>query len=386
MKTLVKQAIERRFPGTLQRLRDLMKAPTFRYRHHRRPSSLDAKGGYASGESADDRRLIDRLIESYALRSERPTGQWADIFLDRHADISAAFAGRDRPRIEEILRNPASSDIFFGFDSTGKSLRAAGLRIEDRRAPRLALDGLATFADALGARTIELPENYYFWRVNRLDADEVLDQIDGALGFRIPVPNPFPAEYGLVSGRGIVSFRVPQAMYQAWRVARLVKGIARPKVLEIGGGLGRTAFYARQFGIRDYTIVDIPVSSLAQGYFLGRTLGEESVALFGEAAAEDRVKIVPPGFFLDGTERYDLVVNVDSLTEIGRAAADQYWSAIKTRADKFLSINHEANEFTVAQLIRDAGNARSSRMPYWLRRGFVEEVVEFAHDDSGKAP
>jgi hypothetical protein len=378
MNSRVKQLIEQRFPGTLQRLRDLIKTPTFHYRHHRRPSSLDAQGGYAAGESSDDRNLIDRLIESYALRSERPTGQWSDIFLDRHADISAAFAARDRPRIEEILRNPASSDIFFGFDSTGKSLRAAGLRIEDRRAPGLALDALVAFAEALGARKVELPENYYFWRVNRIRADEVLDQIDQAVGFKVPVPNPYPSEWGLISGRGIVSFRVPQALYQAWRIAQLLKGIERPRVLEIGGGLGRTAFYARQFGIRDYTIIDIPVSSLAQGYFLGRTLGEETVSLFGEAAGDDQVKIMPPGFFLDGTDRYDLVVNVDSLTEIGRVAADQYWSAIQARANKFLSINHEANEFTVAQLICEAKYVQASRTPYWMRRGFVEEVVQFA--------
>jgi putative sugar O-methyltransferase len=182
----------------------------------------------------------------------------------------------------------------------------------------------------------------------------------------------------LVSSRGIVSFRVPQALYQAWRIAQLLKGVDKPRVLEIGGGLGRTAFYARQFGIRDYTIIDIPVSSLAQGYFLGRTLGEEQVSLFGETAGAEQVKIMPPGFFLDGTDRYDLVVNVDSLTEIGRVAADQYWSAIEARASKFLSINHEANEFTVAQLISEAGHSAVSRTPYWMRRGFVEEVVEFA--------
>jgi hypothetical protein len=196
------------------------------------------------------------------------------------------------------------------------------------------------------------------------------------------VPNPFPSEWGLVSSRGIVSFRVPQALYQAWRIAQLLKGIEKPRVLEIGGGLGRTAFYARQFGIRDYTIIDIPVSSLAQGYFLGRTLGEENVSLFGETAADEQVKIMPPGFFLDGTDRYDLVVNVDSLTEIGRVAADQYWSAIEARAKKFLSINHEANEFTVAQLIGEARHITVSRTPYWMRRGFVEEVVEFARQSS----
>lgn len=377
MKELVSQTLQKHFPRVLQVLRSAMKAPTFRYRYQRRPYSLNARGGYAPGESCSDERLIDRLIQSYSLRRENPSGQWSDIFLDRHADIAEAFVAKDRPRIEQILRNPASSDIFFGFDSTAKSLRLGGQRIEDRRSPGLALDALAALAEALGTRNMELPENYYIWRVTRLHADELLDQLDRAVGFKIPVPNPFPAEYGLISNRGIVSYRVPQALYQAWRISKLVEGMPNPKVLEIGGGLGRTAFYARQFGIRNYTIIDIPVSSLAQGYFLGRTLGDEAVSLFGENAAENQLKIMPPGFFIDGTERYDLVVNVDSLTEIGRAAADQYWSAIRSRAGKFLSINHEANEFTVAQLIREAKPIRTSRMPYWMRRGFVEEVVEF---------
>jgi hypothetical protein len=378
MKQLVSQTLQQHFPWALQALRSAMKIPTFRYRYQRRPYSLNAKGGYTTGESGNDGRLIDRLIQSYSLRSETPSGLWSDIFQNLHADISDAFATKDRPRIEEILRNPVSSDIFFGFDSTAKSLRSGGQRIEDRRSPGLALDALAALAEALGARAIELPENYYIWRVDRLSADELLGQIDRAMGFKVPVPNPFPAEYGLVSSRGIVSYRMPQALYQAWRISKLVHGVQNPKVLEIGGGLGRTAFYARRFGVRDYTIVDIPVSSLAQGYFLGRTLGEDTVALFGESATEDQIKIMPPEFFIDGTERFDLVVNVDSLTEIGRPSAEQYWSVIQRRAGKFLSINHEANEFTVAQLIAEAKHARTSRMPYWMRRGFVEEVVEFA--------
>lgn len=378
MKVLLRQFLERRFPWILEWIRSAMKAPTFRYRYHRRRSSLDAKGGYAAGESCDDRSLIDRLVQGYSLRSERLSGQWSDIFLDRHADISAAFADRDRPRIEEILRNPVTSDLLFGFDGTARSLRAGGRRIEDRHGPALALDGLATFAEALGARKVELPENYYFWRVNRIGADQVFAQIDQAVGLKIPVPNPFPSEWGLISGRGIVSFRVPQALYQAWRIAQLLKGIEKPRVLEIGGGLGRTAFYVRHFGIRDYTIIDIPVSSLAQGYFLGRSLGEENVAMFGEAVTDDQIKLLSPGCFLEGTDHYDLVVNVDSLTEIGRVAADEYWSAVQARAAKFLSINHEANEFTVAQLIRQNEHIKVSRMPYWMRRGFVEELVEFA--------
>jgi hypothetical protein len=269
-----------------------------------------------------------------------------------------------------------SSDIFFGFDSTAKSLRLGGLRIEDRRAPSLALDALATFAEAIGARSMEYPENYA-WQTPSITADRILDQIDAAIGFKIPIPNPYPSEYGLLSSRGIISYRVPQALYQAWRIKKLLEGVSNPKVLEIGGGLGRTAFYARLFGIRDYTIVDIPVSSLAQGYFLGRTLGVDGISLFGERGGTESIKLMPPGSFLSENDRYDLVVNVDSLTEIGREAATKYWAAIEQRANKLLSINHEVNEFTVAQLIKEGTGIQVSRVPYWMRRGYVEELVEF---------
>jgi hypothetical protein len=368
---MLRQALDR-FPFIKEIVRSAIKSRTIGHRYQRRVDHLrEAKGSFSNGEPADDAVLIDRLIASYVSRAEQPTGQWADIYQERHNDIAAAFARKDRARIEEILRNPVTSDILFGFDSTARSLRLGGLRIEDRRSPTLTLDALATFAEAIGAIPMELPENYGL-RVHSINPEKLLKEIDRALGFEVPTPNPFPSEYGLATRRGVISYRVPQALYQAWRISKLLDGIPSPKVLEIGGGLGRTAFYARQFGIRDYTIVDIPVSSLAQGYFLGRTLGDDAISLFGEPAAQ--VKILPPRSFLQGSERYDLIINVDSLTEIGRAPAEEYWLQIKKCCDRFVSINHEANEFTVAQLIADH---KPSRSPYWMRRGYVEEIVHF---------
>jgi hypothetical protein len=359
-------------PHLRETVRTAIKSCTIQYRYNRRPDNLaNARGVFTGGESVDDSVLIDRLIASYEGRAEHPTGQWADIYSERHADIREAFAANNRGEIQRILRDPVTSDIFYGFDPTGRSLRAGGLRIEDRHAPRLALDGLVTFAEAIGARPLEYPENYGL-RSNPIAVEVVLDQIDRALGFVFKVPNPYRGEYGLASRRGVVGFRIPQALYQAWRIARLLEGTKHPRVLEIGGGLGRTAYYALAFGIRDYSIVDIPVSSLAQGYFLGRTLGADCVSLFGEPRPADAVKLLSPAEFMQGSERYDLIVNVDSLTEIGRKAADQYWREILNRADRFLSINHEANEFTVAQLIVPV---KASRSPYWMRRGYVEEVV-----------
>jgi hypothetical protein len=316
-------------------------------------------------------------------RAEVPTGQWSDIYLDRHRDIHEAFVTGNRLRIEEILRKPISSDLMYGFDSMAKSLRRGGMRLEDKHAPALTLDALISLAEAIGARRLENPEGYKP-RAKRTATHEIVAQLEHSFGFEIPVPNFYPLEFGLASPRGVISYRVPQALWQAWRISQLLRDIRKPKILEIGGGLGRTALYARKFGITDYTIIDIPISSLAQGYFLGRALGGQVVRMHGEeisANQADTVKLMSPSYFLRGSDPYDLVVNFDSLTEIGRDQAAEYLAAIQARATLFLSVNHEANEYTVLDLIQNSRTVpHHCRNPHWMRRGYVEEV--FRHSNN----
>lgn len=152
-------------------------------------------------------------------------------------------------------------------------------------------------------------------------------------------------------------------MYQAWRIRELVSDNDNSSVVEIGAGLGRTAFYARAMGITRYTIVDVPISLVAQGYFLGRVLGPETP-----------VRLQSPAEFFSDADTYDLAVNVDSLTELDRAVAERYVAALSSRVKALFSINHESNAFTVRQLTAQYG---ASRVPSWNRRGFVEEVITF---------
>ena len=205
------------------------------------------------------------------------------------------------------------------------------------------------------------------------DIDELLGKLDRLFGFSIEFPNPFPNEPGLATARGILSYRGPPALYQAWRIRQLAGSRSNPRVVEIGGGLGRTAYYARRFGITDYTIVDIPMTLVAQANFLGRTLGEDSVALYGEASRDAaRVKLLPPAAFFASRRQYDVALNVDSMTEMARDTAQAYCDAIDARATTFLSINHEGLGFTVADLMPGGMFQRS---PYWMRPGYVEELA-----------
>ncbi len=343
-----------------QFVRRLQLSGLFNYRYLRRPDALRCKAGFTAGSTVDDASLIDTIIASYRSGAASGDSMWHGFFGDYHADIDDALRNGPRERLEQMLRNPASCDLFYGFENLGRFLlhgSKVGHRLEDRREPEMALDALLAFAEALGVRRLDNPEGYALKRPAAIDPDALLASIDRASGVALPVPNPYPGEYGLATSRGVVSYRVPQAMYQAWRIRELAGRSAR--VLEIGAGLGRTALYAHALGISDYTLVDIPISSVAQRYFLG---------CCGVPA-----KFMSPDEFHASSERYDVIVNVDSLTEMDRAIAAAYIDAIKKHARTFLSINHESNAFTVRELMPGM-----SRHPYWMRRGYVEEVIHFS--------
>jgi hypothetical protein len=273
------------------------------------------------------------------------------------------------------LRDPASTQLHNGFDTTvadfTKSLIAS--EATSRGYAKTCKMKLLTLGDALGVTGLDNPESYcaHPEPAPAPETDELLERIERALGFRIDFPNPFPNEFGLATKRGIAGYRAINALYQAHRIKTLVARIRNPRILEIGGGTGRTAYYAHKLGLKNYSIVDLPFTAISQGYFLGRTLGLDSIAADGDPETTDAVKLYAPETFFARRERYDLIVNVDSLTEMGLEAASAYGKAIHSRAARFLSINHESNEFTVRQL---PGFAPETRYPYWMRRGYVEEL------------
>ena len=147
-------------------------------------------------------------------------------------------------------------------------------------------------------------------------------QLDQAIGFRIDFPNPFPDEIGRVTSRGVASHRAVQALYQATRIASLIEEKPGARIAEIAPA--RVALLTSpQFGITDYTIIDLPMSNVAQANFLGRALGPDMISLFGETRLG--IRILPPGAFLDGDDHFDLVVNVDLLMEMTATYAAFRW-------------------------------------------------------------
>ena len=358
-------------------------------------SSLRADFGMSdnNGQSDDDASIVSRAVAAYRRDDNedlsKPSSMWEHIFNARHIPIHKTLTGNDDQAIQRLFRRPSDSDLFYGFDGLVadfvNAMRAASKEARTNYA-KVPHDHLLRAAELMGA----LPyENRDGWFVDPstlqrgfMATDHVIDALDAYFGVPLEFKNPFADEYGTQTKRGVISLMVPQALYHAWRGRELVKGIARPRILEIGGGLGRAAYFAWQMGIKDYTIIDLPLSGLSQANFLMRVIGEENVVLQGEdaAASSAKIKLLKPSAFLEGElSRYDLIINANSMTEMSRETAERYWNRIRKATSRFLSINHESNPFTVREIAEAHAEyvKASQRHTYGMRKSYAEELFEF---------
>lgn len=335
------------------------------------------KSGTTVGEVRNNIELSRRITAMYRHGVEAFPGygdsmwKWINGLA---ADMHRVLLSDDLATLAHALDNPQTTNLLLGFDNP-----VAAPRSFDRKDRNLLSNeigpgadariylALRRLAEALGAVNIANPETA---TGTFLTPDEYLDLIDIKLETKLEFPNFYPMEDGLATSRGIVSFRPLQAIYQAARLRQL----GASKVLEIGGGLGRTAFYAHKLGISDYTIVDIPLSSVAQAHFLGSALGSEILGLPGDSPRP--VRLAGPGLINDSGQHFDVVLNVDSLSEMDHAVAASYVEFAKRQASAFLSINREWDGAPrTADLLRDSP---TTRHPYWMRDGYVEELTLFA--------
>ena len=329
-----------------------------------------------------DPTLIGRLIDAFLRAEPAETcandSMWTGIRQMHQAAVSV-LQSRDVGAVSRLLARPHEGSLFYGFEDLGVWSVEAYRNPEQRAAyAAYCSERLQQLARAVGVLPLHNPEpGNHVVAVPPLAA--LLKQIAAATGFSLEPPAPYPCYYGLDTPIGILGVRVLHAVYDAYRIRQLTASIRAPRVLEIGAGLGRTAAYCYRAGITDYWIVDLPMTHLAQGHFLGHAVGPDRLVLDGESGSHsrpDRIKLLSPERFLsDSLPPFDVIVNVDSLTEIGRAVAERYMQRAADLAPIFWSVNHEANQFRVCEINAALRTYRFlDRRPYWMRAGYAEEV------------
>jgi hypothetical protein len=172
----------------------------------------------------------------------------------------------------------------------------------------------------------------------------------------------------------LASPRATLARYQADRLLSALGSICGTAVVEIGPGTGHCSYHAFRDGVTDYTTIDLPLGMVAQARFLAEALGPDSIWIDGdiEPPPVNKIRIFSTARLPD--RQYDVVLNVDSITEMSITAALDYAGWINSHARLFVSMNHEQNLFTVTDLAKAGLNARPIyRAPVPGRDGYYEE-------------
>ena len=335
------------------------------------------KNEISKNNSKISKDYLYRLQKEYIQREKKhqynknSTDVWDPIFNNFQKDLQQILQNKNEKKILHLLNNPGQTNLFLGFETNVSSKIWA-----DVEENLFAIDRLISFAEFLGIENIYNPERDKI-SVSKINIENLISQIEKKIGIKLIFKNPFPGERGVKTSRGILNEKEIQAMYTAYKISLIIK--KNENVLEIGGGLGRTAYYCDLFGIKDYSIVDIPITFLAQGNYLARVLDPKKIKFENELSkkyVKKSIKLITPEYFLKNDTKYDLILNCDSLTEINIDLALKYMGKI-SKAKYFLSINHEKNNFKVSTLIKKFKFVKYLRSLYWLRKGYVEEFIKF---------
>ena len=325
---------------------------------------------------ADEKDIYyaERLLNAYqtAIKEyQSPDQDLWEINTHHQAKFLSLLNDDDPVRLAQYLCNMNKEDATIGtVQGNYEYERILNYGAYRRFLALMTKDKLTSLAEALGALPIENPEQGYYGKNIHEDSEVLFKKICSSIGYNI---TPAPIDGGLLkirAGEALINERDCNAIY----TAHTIKSAAR--ICEIGGGAGRVCLWSKKFGVKEYTILDLPHINVVQGFYLLKSLSGE-VSLFGEADKEIRIR--PCHFLPEG--KFDLILNQDSFPEIGKETVMKYLHWIKYHCVEFLSINHESKppytggrHINVYELTEEVGNLkRIDRKPYWLRKGYVME-------------
>lgn len=327
--------------------------------------------------------LVSRIIKCYQagdanFRNTAPS-MWDEIERRQNAFVTALRDG-DQETVSDLLGNMFVNTIAEGMGHSHSSVTNDwrpgffGLRMTDyilSLAEALAIIPLPSFGQ------MKAPDYIKF---TQADPAELLAKIQDRLGYSLETP-----EHGcpptFVLGAIRTNIDIIRHGYEIERLRQL--GIQKSdRIVEIGGGIGAVALLAGRAGYQDYTIIDLPYVGSIQTYYLGSALGEDKVSGLGESPAA--FKMLPPPEIKNIPDKsVDLVININSMPEMGAAACEDYLRDIRRIAKKFLSINQESQGYHpgigrqnwVPGIIKDVGGyTLLNRHKYWLGEGYTEEL------------
>jgi hypothetical protein len=323
--------------------------------------------------------FIDRIRKSYQLQLVDFEGMASPLWeyiRSLNSELHNALIDSSLD-LKQMLENPLNNNLFYGVDNTARDVLPL-LPSQDILNTAIR-NSLVHLESLLGIRKLFNPEGGSIYNEPKIldklndviSVDQMLNRIFSTLKINPDVSQLSLDQVGLSSSYGSVSERLPHALYLSQLLSNLTKFSGYTSFVEIGPGVGRVLLYGSRQGLNTFG-VDLPLGVVGSAYYLSRHLGESAISLPGENNKSARIKLLSPRDFLKSKKNFGIMFNNDSFTEMPEEIALRYLSSNNFKT--LISVNHEANDFTVKEIANKVGLKPLIRTEYNLRPGYLFEI------------
>ena len=348
-----------------------------------------------------DVHLCQRLITAYhractdSDQVKKSTSElWSSVIDKNYGKLASLLEMRDATQTAMELSSLFGKSFITGIAS-GDVLSHSNGKV-----------GAAIWSTNYQSNVVALAEYLGLVRAESSEQGEVsyglrggLDSIVANIEKQLNISMDFPdvgAPYGIRANNSLITIEHPEHIYVALRINHAIQNYLnyeaekKHNLMEIGGGVGSLAYWLiklEKTPVGKYSIVDLPLINVLQGYFLSKALGISKVKLYDEANDDETLVTVNPTFSINSMNQkeIDIIINQNSMPEMSEQSVENYILFMKKHLSGiFFSYNHEAyalvNEtpqILVPEIVDHvSGFKRLSRTRSWIRRSYVEEIYK----------
>ena len=314
-----------------------------------------------------------------------------------HKNLIDYCVNKDKKKFLELILSSGKTKLIHGFLNWFHYKKLSSSNNARYKESIQLLDKLISLAEYRKLVKVFNPEQGG-WLAENLDYDKLVEKIftydkKEILPFKSP-----NYTFGFNSNKRFYCLKDFKNFYTSIRLNELSNIYDLKDVIEIGAGLGFTAYYFCKINHNNYNIYDLPTILILQAYFLMSSIGENKVHLSGETKNKDsQISLHPYWEIFDQTDSRKLLwVNQDSFPEIDFTLSKKYIEKIMLSKNSYLlSINQEARndnsvgdtQHTLYDLLFPRGNCKLIyRSRDFLRLGYIEELYSINQQDHIQKP
>jgi putative sugar O-methyltransferase len=350
---------------------------------------------FKSDTNQIDKEIISRIKKSYLVsisssQEKNISGLW-DYSLDHYShEIHDSILNKDNTI--HLFNNMFNSRFIFGLAS-GDIVKHSDSFLGKKIWNLKYIDSIISLASYLGCTRYESPQQGDYAKYSRDDIEDLVDSIENKINNNISFPN-IGSPYGIVINNNLLTQEDMEHLYAALRIKEyltqlgLLKETNKFNFLEIGGGYGGLCRWLNillEKNIDTYTIVDLPLISQIQAFFLSSCLKKDNLVVANEKNNINSKIILKTNLqYLHETHNnHNIVINQNSMPEMTDEIVEEYLNKICNKNLKyFISFNHEAISvhFNQKQVsVREICEKNSKlklilRNPSFMRNGYLEEI------------